>query len=132
MTILNNVIVTGTGLYNAQTLQAEFLRGSLSYSPDLDPRLPKHDTITSNLTISSNAQITVGNILLFPAPEPENGIYGAVRVKEEVILYGARFAGNSTLANLTRNVANTINSTISGNIQAGNVITSLGLRTVSS
>jgi hypothetical protein len=132
MAILNNVVVTGTGLYNAQTLQAEFLRGSLAYSPDIDPRLPKHDTITSNLTALSNAQITVGNILLFPEPDPDNGRYGAVRVKEEVILYAARFVGNSILAVLTRNVANTTNSTILGNIQAGNVITSLGLRTVSS
>ena len=132
MSILNNVVVTGTGLYNAQTLQAEFLRGSLSYNPDIDPRLPKHDTITSNLTILSNARITVGNILLFPSPDPSNGVYGAVRVKEEVILYAERFLGNSTLAGLTRNVANTTNSTISGNIRAGNVITSLGLRTVSS
>ncbi len=132
MAILNNVTVTGTGLYTAQTLQAEFLRGSPAYRPDVDPRLPKHDTITSNLTILANATITVSNIALFPTPDLGNNVYGAVRVGEEVILYGARYAGNSTLGNLTRNIANTPNSTISGNVTAGNVISVLGLRTVTS
>ena len=132
MAILNNVVVSGTGLYAAQTLQAEFLRGSPAYVPALDPRLPKHDTITSNLTIFSNASITVSNIALFPVPDPENNIFGTVRVREEVILYGARYAGNSTLANLTRNIANTPNSTVLGNVRAGNVISVLGLRTVTS
>ena len=132
MAILNNVVVSGTGLYAAQTLQAEFLRGSPAYVPAVDPRLPKHDTITSNLTIFSNASITVSNIALFPVPDSENNIFGTVRVREEVILYGARYAGNSTLANLTRNIANTPNSTVLGNVRAGNVISVLGLRTVTS
>jgi hypothetical protein len=132
MAILNNVTVLGTGLYAAQTLQAEFLRGGPSYVPAADPRLPKHDTITSNLTIFTNASITVSNIALFPVPNPTSNVYGAVRVREEVILYGTRHAGNSTLGNLTRNVANTPNSTVSGNVRAGNVISVLGLRTVSS
>ena len=74
----------------------------------------------------------MSNIALFPVPDSENNIFGTVRVREEVILYGARYAGNSTLANLTRNIANTPNSTVLGNVRAGNVISVLGLRTVTS
>jgi hypothetical protein len=130
MEILSNVLTLGTGLYRAQTLQAEFLRGNKAYDPGIDPRLPKHDTLAGNLTIWANAEIKVSNISLYSAPDAENGIYGVVRIREEVIRYADRFVANSTLTTLTRNVANTLNCTISGNLTSGNLVSVLGLQTV--
>lgn len=130
MEILSNVTTSGTGLFAAQTFQAEFLRSSPAYSPDIDPRMPVHDFLDGNLTIWPNATVIVSNIDLYPSPNVAASSYGAIRVKGEVILYGNLFTGNSTLASLTRNVASTINSTISGNLTAGNIVTILGLRTV--
>lgn len=130
MEILSNVTTTGTGLFAAQTFQAEFLRSSRAYNPDIDPRMPVHDALAGNLTIWPNATVIVSNIDLYPTPNVAASSYGAIRVKGEVILYGNLFTGNSTLANLTRNVASTINSTISGNLTSGNIVTILGLRTV--
>lgn len=126
MNIINNVSVTGTGLWAAQTLQAEFLRASKSYSPDIDPRLPLHDVLAANLTANANV-ITVSNISAFPIPDISSNEYGVVRVKQEVILYEDVFAGNSSLGMLTRTFANTASS---GNVLAGNLVTILGLRTV--
>jgi hypothetical protein len=128
MDIVNNVTVTGSGLWAAQTLQAEFLRASKSYNPDIDPRLPKHDVLAANLTANSSV-IVVGNIAAFPLPDMAFDLVGAVRVKQEVILYSEVFEGNSSLGGLTRTVANTASS---GNVVAGNLVSILGLRTVSS
>lgn len=127
MNIINNVSVTGSGLWAAQTLQAEFLRASKSYDPDLDPRLPKHVLLTANLTANSTV-IVVSNISVFPSPDINNNLYGAVRIKQETILYSEIFVGNSSLGGLTRTVANTPSS---GNVSAGNLVSILGLRTVS-
>ena len=128
MDIINNVTVTGSGLWAAQTLQAEFLRASRSYNPDIDPRLPKHDVLAANLTANS-AVIVVGNISAFPLPDMAFNLVGAVKVKQEVILYSEVFVGNSSLGGLTRTVANTASS---GNVVAGNLVSILGLSTVSS
>lgn len=57
---------------------------------------------------------------------------GSVRIKGEVIWYDRKWTANSALTNLTRNVASTTNATISGNVTAGNIVSILGLRTVSS
>lgn len=127
MEILNNVTVTGSGLWAAQTLQAEFLRASRSYNPDIDPRLPSHDTLAANCTANSSV-IVVSNVSLFPTPDVSSSVYGAIRIKQEVILYGNVFLGNSSLGNLTRTVANTASS---GTVTAGNLVSILGLRTVS-
>jgi hypothetical protein len=208
MSLTNNVTVTGTGLYNSATRESFFLRDSPGYTSNVDPRLPKFDYITSNLTIWANTRITVGNINLFPDPGEitanstvtansllsnlliipvssvstiilgnkiitaniantanvkvtkifsANGnilvsgytanaqitagetVYfwpgkrvGAVRVRGEVIQYDHAWAANSTLTGLTRNVGGTMNSTISGNVRAGNIISVLGLRTLTS
>jgi hypothetical protein len=126
MNITNNVTISGTGLWAAQTLQAEFLRASKSYSPDTDPRLPLHGVLAANLTANANI-IVVSNISAFPAPNLSSYSYGLVRIKQEAILYGARFEGNSSLGVLTRTFANT---TSSGNVISGNLVTILGLRTV--
>ena len=208
MSLTNNVTVTGTGLYASNTRESYFLRESPGYASNVDPRLPNYDYITSNLTIWANAQITVGNISLFPDPGEvtanstitansllsnllivpvsststivlgnkvitaniantanvkvsrifsANGnillsgftdnaqitsgetIYfwpgkrvGTVRVRGEVIHYEHTWASNSSLTGLTRNVGNTTNSTVNGNIWAGNIISVLGLRTLNS
>jgi len=116
MNIINDVSVTGSGLWAAQTLQAEFLRASKSYSPDIDPRLPIHVPLAANLTANSSV-IVVGNILAFPNPDLGNALVGSVRVRQEVILYANIFLGNSSLGNLTRTVGNTVTS---GNVIAGN------------
>jgi hypothetical protein len=132
MEIVSNVVTAGVGLYSSSTFQADFLRASKSYTPGTDPRLPTHSKLTANLTNFANATISVADIGIFPAPDPDNNVYGAVRVVEEVILYSQRFAGNSTLAGLTRNVANSPRSTLTSNVYANSVISSLGLRTVTS
>jgi hypothetical protein len=132
MNIRQNVTVAGSGLWSANTVPADFMRGKPSYSPDIDPRLPRHTTLAANLIAGNLAVITVANISMFPTPDTSLNQYGAVRVKQEVILYTTRWAGNSKLAGLTRNVGNTPGATILGNLTAGNLISSLGLRTLSS
>lgn len=131
MNIINNVTVTGTGLYAAQTLPAEFLRGSPAYRPDIDPRLPVHDVLVANFTPSSTT-MTVSNILLYTAPNLTAGIYGSIRLRSEVMLYANVWTGNSTIGGFTRNVASSGNCVSSGNVVTGNLISILGLRTVSS
>jgi hypothetical protein len=58
---------TGTGLWGATGIEAYFIKSSQSYSPEIDPRLPKHSTITTDLESTSDT-ITVANIDLFPDP----------------------------------------------------------------
>jgi hypothetical protein len=132
MKITQNVTVSGSGLWQANTIPADFMRGKPSYSPDLDPRLPKHTTITANLIAGNSAVITVSDITIFPDPDLLTNMYGAVRVKQEVILYTDRWLGNATLTGLTRSVGNTTLATTSGNVTSGTLISSLGLRTLSS
>lgn len=208
MSLTNNVVVTGTGLYASNTRESAFLQASRAYTSNVDPRLPNYDYLSSNLTIWANAQIAVNNINLFPIPSEitanstvtansllsnllvvpvssistvvvgrtvitaniantanvkvarifsANGnillsgytanaritagefIYfyprtqvGTVRVRGEVIQYDHAWTSNSSLTGLTRNVGGTTNSTINGNIWGGNIISVLGLRTLSS
>ena len=208
MSLTNNVVVTGTGLYASNTRESAFLQASRAYTSNVDPRLPNYDYLSSNLTIWANAQIAVNNINLFPIPSEitanstvtansllsnllvvpvssistvvvgrtvitaniantanvkvarifsANGnillsgytanaritagefIYfypriqvGTVRVRGEVIQYDHVWEANSRLTGLTRNVGGTTNSTINGNIWGGNIISVLGLRTLSS
>ena len=58
---------TGTGLWGATGIEAYFIKSAQSYSPEIDPRLPKHSTITSDLEAESD-YVTVANISLFPDP----------------------------------------------------------------
>lgn len=78
--------------------------------------------------IDANLQITAGDYVEFST----RPTVGAVRVRGEVIWYEKAWTANSRLTNLTRNVGGTINSTINGNIQAGNLVSILGLQSVSS
>ena len=132
MNITQNVTVSGSGLWQANTIPADFMRGKPSYLPDIDPRLPKHTTITANLVAGNSAVITVSDITKFPDSDPLTNTYGTVRIKQEVILYTDRWLGNATLTGLTRSVGNTTSATSLGNVTAGTLISSLGLRTLSS
>lgn len=129
MLIENQVTTVGNGLFASQTLQAEFLRGAPAYQPSIDPRLPTHDILAANFTPGSTT-VTVSNIALYPIPSASS--YGSIRLLFEVMLYSNVWTGNSTIGGLTRNVASTGNCVSSGDVVAGNLISILGLRTVSS
>ena len=133
MLIENQVTTVGNGLFASQTLQAEFLRALPAYQPSIDPRLPAHDILAANFTASSTT-ITVSNVSLYPSPNIAAGLYGAIRLLFEVMLYSNVWTGNSTIGGFTRNVASTGNCVSSGSkrVIAGNLISILGLRTVSS
>lgn len=133
MLIENQVTTVGNGLFASQTLQAEFLRALPAYQPSIDPRLPAHDILAANFTASSTT-ITVSNVSLYPSPNIAVGSYGAIRLLFEVMLYSNVWTGNNTIGGFTRNVASTGNCVSSGSkrVVAGNLISILGLRTVSS
>ena len=78
--------------------------------------------------IDANLTINAGDYVSFST----RPTVGAVRIRGEVIRYERLWAANSRLTNLTRNVGGTTNSTISGNLTAGNLVSILGLQTVSS
>jgi hypothetical protein len=75
---------TGTGLWAATGIEAYFIKSSPSYSPEVDPRLPKHYTITNDLTATSDI-ITVSNIAAFPDP---GFIYCTTTVTANVVASG--------------------------------------------
>jgi len=131
MIIENQVTTAGNGLFASQTLQAEFLRGAPAYQPSIDPRLPAHDILAANFTPSSTT-ISVSNVALYPSPNLAASSYGSIRLLFEVMLYSNVWVGNSTIGGFTRNVASTGNCVSSGSVVAGNLISILGLRTVSS
>ena len=80
------------------------------------------DGITANITIPAGEYVEFNS----------RPTVGAVRIRGEIIWYERVWTANSTLTNLTRNVAGTTNATISGNIWAGNLVSVLGLQTVRS
>jgi hypothetical protein len=129
MLIETTVVIAGNGLFASQTLQAEFLRGNPSYLPGIDPRLPSYDTLAANFTPSSTT-ITVSNVDLFPTPNVAASSYGSIRLLAEVMFYSNVWTSNSTIGGLTRNVASTGNCVTSGNVNSGNLVSILGLRTV--
>jgi len=129
MLILNTITLTGNGLFASQSLQADFLRNVPSYNPDIDIRLPAHDQLANVFTANSTV-IFVSNIAKFPAPNVALSQVGSVRLKAEVIRYSNISLANSSIFGLTRTVGNTANCTISGNVVANTVISSLGLSTL--
>lgn len=129
MLIQNTITLTGNGLFASTSLQADFIRNVPCYNPDIDPNLPKHDIITSVFTANSTA-VTVANVSKFPSPNVSLGQTGTVRILQEVIRYSNVSLGNSSIFGLTRTVGNTVSCTISGNVAANAVISSLGLSTL--
>ena len=122
-----SVTLTGTGLFQANTEAALFIRAQLSYNPNLDPRLPKHTTLVSNLLITSNTLITtelvLANISLVPQPDFANGKQGYLRIGANVWRYGNVHMGNSTVSS----VAN-VQTNLGGNLLVGTVVSVLGTR----
>jgi hypothetical protein len=122
-TITNSVTVNGQGLYASTTRQARVLKGSLSYVPDIDPRIPNHISLAANL--QQNDKV-VGLSSVDDVPVPDIGQSGALRVGNEVIQYNDVITANNTVVISQRNVANT-GAVYSGNIKSGNVVSILGL-----
>lgn len=122
-----SVTVIGTGLFAANTEAALFIRAQLSYSPDQDPRLPKHTALASNLLVSGNTLITtelvLANIALVPQPDFANGKQGYLRIGANVWRYGNVHVGNSTVSSVANVQAN-----IGGNLTIGTVVSVLGTR----
>jgi hypothetical protein len=123
-TITNSIVLSGVGLWNSNTLQAFFLKQAHSYTTPTDPRLPAIDFLAANLYPGSTS-ITVSNIALFPVPAVSQ--VGALRIGAEVIWYQQAWTANSTLTGLTRNILFT--ATPGTNIQSGNLISILGVKT---
>lgn len=84
---------------------------------------PTNNTVIVQ-NIDANVTVSAGEYLYFS----NRPTVGAVRIASEVIWYERVWTANSRLTNLTRNVGGTTNSTISGNVFAGNLVSILGLR----
>ena len=129
MNIINNVTVAGTGLWAAQTLQAEFLRASKSYNPDIDPRLPKHTVTSSLLVVTPNTAISttlvLGNINM--VPQVTTGNLGYLRVGGTVWSYANVHTANATVSGLANVQVRPV-----ANVAVGTVVSVLGLRTTAS
>jgi hypothetical protein len=118
----NNVIVTGNGLWEAQTFQSVYLRNELAYTSNTDPRMPKYDFITSNLTAYSNAEISVSNISLFPNPSTvtaNSTVYANTFLANGAPINSTLFVPMSSVADIaagykvvTANIPSLINSTV--------------------
>jgi hypothetical protein len=131
-------ITANTILLPLETLDNVYIGSVLStanVAAEIDlPNLVKVSKIFSQNSVVQVSGLT-GNVT-FAAGEyiefNSRPTVGAVRVRAEVIWYEKVWTANSTLTNLTRTVGGTTNSTISGNLTAGNLISILGLQTLSS
>jgi hypothetical protein len=120
-----SVTVIGTGLFEATTEQAVFIRSQLSYSPDQDPRLPKHTALASNLLIASNTLVTTELVLanISLAPQPTAGKRGYLRVGAYVWSYANVHTANSTVSGLAN-----VQPILGGNLTVGTIVSVLGTR----
>jgi hypothetical protein len=131
MTINNSVTVTGVGLYASDTQESYFLRSSPSYNPDIDPRLPKHSTLTRVLTNAATAEIEVDDISLFPSPSI---ITATASVTANITVSNTLVVSVSTVDTIvlgtrviTENIANSAGVTVSRIFSANNRILIQGL-----
>ena len=127
-TINNGITIPGNGLFAAQSREARFLRDAKSYSPDADPRMPLH-TALGNTLYANSTVISLASVDSIEDPTGPTE-FGAVRVKEEVILYSDVFTGNNSVKIFQRNVANTPFCNLTGAVNAGAVVSILGLRSL--
>lgn len=131
MTINNSVTVTGVGLYASDTQESYFLRSSPSYSPDIDPRLPKHSTITRVLTDATTAEIEVDDILLFPSPSTITATASVTAniTASNTLVVSVNTVGTIVLGTrvITGNIANAAGVTVSRIFSANNRILIQGL-----
>jgi hypothetical protein len=113
-----SVTVLATGLFESNTLPAQYVRASLSYNPDIDPRLPRHTVTSSLLVVTPNTAISttlvLGNINM--APQPAAGNLGYLRVGGTVWSYANVHTANATVSGLAnvqvRPVANVAVGTV--------------------
>ena len=111
--------LAGTGVWQSQTLQAVFLRAEHSYTPDLDPRLPRHVSLVT--TDPANSAITVSNITLVGNPTIGANL-GYLRIGADVWSYTVSNShGVYGLANVTATTSNLAYA-------AGTVVSILGIR----
>jgi hypothetical protein len=120
-----SVTVLGTGLFQSNTLSAQYVRASLSYAPDIDPRLPKHTATGSLLVVTPNTAIStelvLGNISL--VPQPVTGNLGYLRVGGTVWSYANVHTANATVSGLAN-----VQARPTSNVAVATVVSVLGTR----
>lgn len=127
--LLSNLLVVPVSSVSTVVLGRRVITANIANTANV--KVARIFSANGNILLSgytANAQITAGETVYF---WPRTQV-GAVRVKSEVIWYDHAWTSNSSLTGLVRNVGGTTNSTISGNIWAGNIISVLGLRTLNS
>jgi len=112
ITITSDVNLSGAGLWNANSIQAFFLKQGPSYLTNADPNLPKFDFLAANLQITDD-QILVQNINLFPNPST---ISAEATVRANTLLSNTLLVPVSSTDGIVLGV-NAITANI-GNVQA--------------
>jgi hypothetical protein len=112
ITITSNVALSGAGLWNANSIQAFFLKQGPAYLTSADPRLPKYDFLAANLQTTDD-QILVSSINLFPNPST---ISAEATVRANTLVSNTLLVPVSSTAGIVLGV-NAITANI-GNIQA--------------
>jgi hypothetical protein len=132
----NATVTSNTALSSLLTLPVTTLANIIVGTSIITANIPASANIKVNRifannntirlgTFRSNVQITEGELIDFRPTD----VVGSIRVGTEVIFYQKLWVANSTLTGLTRTVANTPPA---GTLLAGNLVSILGLRTVSS
>ena len=116
----NLTALSGKGLWSSLGVEAAFLKDQVSYSPDLDPRLPKHTKLATGGNILAANSAVLSNITL--AATPATGQLGYIRIGADVWSY----QGVNTLANSVVGLANLSPSTWT--YTANTVVSILGTR----
>jgi hypothetical protein len=120
-----SVTVLATGLFQSNTLAAQNVRSSLSYSPDIDPRLPKHTVTSSLLVVTPNTAISttlvLGDISL--VSQPAVGNLGYLRVGGTVWSYANVHTANATVSGLAN-----VQVRPASNVAIATVVSVLGTR----
>lgn len=115
----------GLGLFNSVTLEALYVRASLSYSPDIDPRLPKHTETGSLLVVTPNTAVSTELVLsdIGIVPQPVAGNLGYLRVGGTVWSYGNVHTANATVSGLAN-----VQAIPTSNVSVATVVSVLGTR----
>ena len=120
-----SVTVLATGLFESNTIPAQYMRASLSYNPDIDPRLPKHTVTSSLLVVTPNTAISttlvLGNISI--VPQPAAGNLGYLRVGGTVWSYANVHTANATVSGLAN-----VQVRPASNVSIATVVSVLGTR----
>jgi hypothetical protein len=115
----------GLGLFNSVTTEALYVRASLSYTPDIDPRLPKHTETGSLLIVTPNTavstELVLGDISL--VSQPATGNLGYLRVAGTVWSYANVHTANATVSGLAN-----VQAIPTSNVSVATVVSVLGTR----